>query len=91
MKLYYHPASTASRPVLLFAAENDIPLEMQLVDIFKGELFCLLTTLLDHEFAPAVELAAAYAQRWEIELSFDDIEIHHTGGDRVVAVSLSDG
>jgi glutathione S-transferase len=37
MKLYYHPASTASRPVLLFAAENDIPLEMQLVDIFKGE------------------------------------------------------
>jgi glutathione S-transferase len=37
MKLHYHPASTASRPVLLFAAENDIPLEMQLVDIFKGE------------------------------------------------------
>jgi glutathione S-transferase len=37
MKFYYHPASTASRPVLLFAAENDVPLEMQLVDIFKGE------------------------------------------------------
>jgi glutathione S-transferase len=37
MKLYYHPASTASRPILLFAAENDIALEMQLVDIFKGE------------------------------------------------------
>jgi len=37
MKLYYHPASTASRPVLLFAAENGIELEMQLVDIFKGE------------------------------------------------------
>ena len=37
MKLYYHPASTASRPVLLFAAENNLPLEMQLVDIFKGE------------------------------------------------------
>ena len=37
MKLYYHPASTASRPVLLFAAENNIALEMQLVDIFKGQ------------------------------------------------------
>jgi glutathione S-transferase len=37
MKLHYHPASTASRPILLFAAENNIPLEMQLVDIFKGE------------------------------------------------------
>jgi Insertion element 4 transposase N-terminal/Transposase DDE domain len=49
-----------------------------------GELFCLITTLLDHEFAPAVELAAAYAQRWEIELSFDEIEIHQTGGDRVL-------
>ena len=49
-----------------------------------GELFCLITTLLDHEFAPAVELAAAYAQRWEIELSFDEIEIHQTGGERVL-------
>lgn len=37
MKLYYHPASTASRPVLLFAAENDIPLQLQVVDIFQGE------------------------------------------------------
>jgi glutathione S-transferase len=37
MKFYYHPASTASRPVLLFAAESGIALELQLVDIFKGE------------------------------------------------------
>jgi glutathione S-transferase len=37
MKLYYHPASTASRPVALFVAENRIPVEMQIVDIFKGE------------------------------------------------------
>ena len=37
MKLYYHPASTASRPVLLFAAESGIELDLQLVDIFKGE------------------------------------------------------
>jgi hypothetical protein len=49
-----------------------------------GELFCLITTLVDHESAAAIELAAAYAQRWEIELSFDEIEIHQTGGDRVL-------
>lgn len=37
MKLYYHPASTTSRPLMLFAAENNIPLEMQVVDLFTGE------------------------------------------------------
>lgn len=37
MKLYYHPASTTSRPVLLFAAEQKIPLELQVVDLFTGE------------------------------------------------------
>lgn len=37
MKLYYHPASTVCRPVSLFAAENGIALETQLVDLFTGE------------------------------------------------------
>jgi glutathione S-transferase len=37
MKLYYHPISTTSRPVMLFAAENHIPLDMQVVDLFTGE------------------------------------------------------
>ena len=37
MKLYYHPISTTSRPIMLFAAENGIPLEMQVVDLFTGE------------------------------------------------------
>jgi glutathione S-transferase len=37
MKLYYHPASTTSRPVVLFAAENGIALELQVVDLFTGE------------------------------------------------------
>lgn len=37
MKLYYHPASTTSRPVLLLAAAQGIPLEMQVVDLFTGE------------------------------------------------------
>lgn len=37
MKLYHHPASTTSRPVMLFAAENKLPIEMQVVDLFTGE------------------------------------------------------
>ncbi len=37
MKLYYHPASTTSRPVVLFATESRIPLELQVVDLFTGE------------------------------------------------------
>ena len=37
MKLYYHPASTTSRPVALFAAETGMPMEMQIVDLFTGE------------------------------------------------------
>jgi len=37
MKLYYHPASSTSRPLMLFAAENQVPLEMQVVDLFTGE------------------------------------------------------
>ncbi|MGB8857362.1 MAG: glutathione S-transferase family protein [Burkholderiales bacterium] len=39
MKLYYHPASTTSRPVVLFAAESDIPLDLEVVDLFTGEQY----------------------------------------------------
>lgn len=37
MKLYYHPASTTSRPILLFLGENDMSIERQVVDLFTGE------------------------------------------------------
>lgn len=36
MKLYYHPVSTTSRPVLLFAADEGIALDLELVDLFTG-------------------------------------------------------
>lgn len=39
MKLYYHPASTVSRPVALFIAENGLKLDMQVVDLFTGEQY----------------------------------------------------
>jgi glutathione S-transferase len=37
MKLYMHPVSMTSRPVRLFIAENSIPVEEQVVDLFSGE------------------------------------------------------
>jgi glutathione S-transferase len=37
MKLYMHPASTTSRAVMLFIADNKIACEQQVVDIFTGE------------------------------------------------------
>jgi len=37
MKLYMHPVSTTSRPVIQFIADNNIPVEMQVVDLFTGE------------------------------------------------------
>jgi glutathione S-transferase len=36
LKLYYHPVSTTSRPVLLFAAESGIDLDLEIVDLFTG-------------------------------------------------------
>ena len=37
MKLYYHPVSTVSRPIVLFAADNQIALDYHVVDLMTGE------------------------------------------------------
>ena len=39
MKLYYHPISSTCRPVLLFASETALPLQLQLVDLLAGEQY----------------------------------------------------
>jgi len=39
----------------------------------------LLTTILDHEKAPAHELAALYHERWEIETALDELKTHLRG------------
>ena len=39
MKLYYHPASTTSRPLALFIAESGLKLDMVVVDLFTGEQY----------------------------------------------------
>ena len=41
-----------------------------------GEVYRLVTTILDPDLAPAEDLAAAYAQRWEIESVLDEIKTH---------------
>ena len=37
MKLYGTPTSTACRPVLMFAADHHLPLDLEPVDLFAGE------------------------------------------------------
>jgi glutathione S-transferase len=37
MKIYYHPTSTTSRPVMLFAAEHGLDVDYQSIDLFTGE------------------------------------------------------
>src|SRR5262249_18511173 len=39
----------------------------------------LITTILDHEAAPALELAALYQERWEIETALDELKTHQRG------------
>ena len=60
MKLYYHPASTTSRVVQLFAVDQGIDLDYQVVDLFTGEHLkpeyasinpnCLVPVLEDGDF-----------------------------------------
>ncbi|MCP2243198.1 IS4 family transposase [Lentzea aerocolonigenes] len=42
----------------------------------KAETIRLITSIMDHELAPAAELAALYRQRWEFELTLDEVETH---------------
>ena len=43
------------------------------------ESYRLFTTILDPAAASATDLAAAYVQRWEIELAFDELKTHQRG------------
>lgn len=42
-------------------------------------IYRLITTILDHEKAPAKELAALYHERWEIETALDELKTHLRG------------
>jgi Insertion element 4 transposase N-terminal/Transposase DDE domain len=43
------------------------------------EIITLVTNITDPEEIPAVELAAAYHERWEVELVFDELKTHQRG------------
>ena len=43
------------------------------------DTYRLFTTLTDPAEISAVDLAAAYAQRWEVELTFDELKTHQRG------------
>ena len=50
----------------------------------NDETYRLFATLTDPAEAPAVDLAAAYAQRWEIEAVFDELKVHQRGARTVL-------
>jgi Transposase DDE domain/Insertion element 4 transposase N-terminal len=52
----------------------------------KNEIYRLITTMLDHNEAPAEELAALYSERWTIETVYDELK-NHTREKRVLLKS----
>ena len=55
-------------------------IEYRLEGVIGAEpIYRLITSLLDHESAPALELAALYQERWEIETALDELKTHLRG------------
>jgi len=55
-------------------------IDYRLKDVTDGEpIYRLVTTIVDHEQAPAKELAALYHERWEIETTLDELKTHLRG------------
>lgn len=50
----------------------------------ERETIRLITSIADHGLAPAIELAALYHDRWEFELTLDEIETHQMPWSRVL-------
>jgi len=57
----------------------------------EGTTYRLLTTIIDAAAAPANELAALYAERWEIESTFDELKTHQRGPRVVLRSKTPDG
>ena len=51
----------------------------------------LITTILDHDVAPATELASLYNERWEIETAFDELKTHQRGPAQVLRSRSPEG
>ena len=60
-------------------------IEYRLKDVADAEpRYRLITTIVDHEKAPAKELAALYHERWEIETTLDELKTHLRGAQIVL-------
>jgi hypothetical protein len=53
-------------------------------------IYRLVTTILDHDQAPARELAALYHERWEIETALDELKTHLRGAKIVLRSKTPD-
>jgi hypothetical protein len=56
-----------------------------------GTTYRLLTTIMDPDAAPAADLAALYAERWEIESTLDELKTHQRGPRVVLRSKTPDG
>ncbi|MFD0582250.1 IS4 family transposase [Dactylosporangium darangshiense] len=54
-------------------------------------VYRLITTILDPQQAPAADLAALYAQRWEFETALDEVKTHQRGPGMVLRSRHPDG
>ncbi|MDZ7865955.1 glutathione S-transferase family protein [Acidovorax sp.] len=56
LRLYHHPVSTTSRPIMMFAADHSLAIEMRVVDLFAGEQFSpAFTTINPNQAVPVLE------------------------------------
>ncbi|MCP4206646.1 MAG: IS4 family transposase [Shimia sp.] len=53
-------------------------------------IYRLVTTILDHDIAPADELAGLYHERWEIETALDELKTHLRGAKVVLRSKTPD-
>ena len=57
----------------------------------KDNRYRLLTTITDPDAAPAADLAALYAERWEFETALDELKTHQRGPRAVLRSKTSQG
>jgi hypothetical protein len=65
-------------------------IEYRLEGVEETEPLYRLATTVDHELAPATELAALYHERWEIESAFDELKTHLRGAHIVLRSKTPD-
>jgi IS4 transposase len=65
--------------------------EYEIDGLESGEsIYRLVTNILETKSAPALELAALYHERWEIENAFDELKVHLRGREVVLRSKTPD-